>query len=174
MSDEQHKPLTPSYEELERRGEVRASNFVPALRGEVLPPVRNVPNVVDPYAGNLPANQQVTRNEINPVTRAQAMIMKSREVTIFLGVLTASLMYLMNWYPHTWQMFAIFVLWAGFVSGEWFAMFALLAMLDFWETPAAFQWRQWKDYFGAMDDERQHRVRAMYPDQYDANGKRKW
>ena len=147
---------------------------VQPLRGDVLPPVRNIPNVVDPYASNLPTNQQVSKFEANPITRAQAMIMKSREVTIALGLLTACVMYMFSFYPHTWQMFGIFVLWTGLVTVEWIGMFALLAMLDFWETPAAFQWRQWRDYFGMMDDERQHRLRAMYPEQYDAHGKRKW
>lgn len=140
---------------------------VQPLRGEVLPAVRSVPNVVDPYAQSMPVTvQQVVKFEATPITRAQAMTMKAREITIFLGVLTACVMYIFQLYPQTWQMFALFVLWSAFVSLEWCVLFALLAILDYRETPAAQNRQQMSAYIDMMKREQYHRLRAMYPDQF--------
>lgn len=165
---------TVSFEEQERQGLIKRNpykNYVPVARsvqGEVLPPVRSVPAVTDPYAAAMPVTvQQVVKYEATPITRAQAMTMKAREVTIFLGVLTACAMYLFQLYPPTWQMFALFVLWSAFVSLEWCVLFALLAILDYRETPAAQNRQQMSAYIDMMKKEQYHRLRAMYPTQFE-------
>jgi len=50
----------------------------------------------------------------------------------------------------------------------------MLAILDYKETPAAQAWYQMKSYVRFMGKEQDHRLRALYPDQYDQNGRRKW
>ena len=66
----------------------------PEPKAEILPPVRNVPQVVDPYAAAMPQTvQNIVRYDANPITRAKAMTMKVHQVTIFLAVLTGALMY---------------------------------------------------------------------------------
>jgi hypothetical protein len=73
-----------------------SGNFVPALRSEVLPPVREIPTapvVVDPYAQHSPQIvQQVVKSESDPITRARAMVMKTHLVTVFMAMLTLAVM----------------------------------------------------------------------------------
>ena len=164
----ERKPLTTPYEELERRGELkRTSNFVAPLRGEVLPPVRSVPNVVDPYAAAMPVTvQQVVKYEADPITRSRAMIMKVHQVTIFLAILTGSLMYL---YSDEF----LFLLWIALASLEWIGVFVFLSVYDYREQPAAQNRMQMEGYLDMMRNEQGHRLRHLYPDQYDSKGRRR-
>ena len=139
----------------------------PEPKAEILPPVRNVPQVVDPYAAAMPQTvQNIVRYDANPITRAKAMTMKVHQVTIFLAVLTGALMYALQWYPLTWGYLAIFTMWLALASIEWIAVFCLLAILDYRETPAAQNRMQMKAYINMMQTEQYHRLRAMYPEQF--------
>jgi hypothetical protein len=156
-----------------------SSNFVPALRGEVLPPaarpIPNAPVVVDPYAQHSPQIvQQVVKSESDPITRARAMVMKTHLVTAFMALLTLAVMLVTSWYPQNAGGLLIFLIWVGVASLEWLAAFVMLAILDYKETPAAQAWYQMKSYVRFMGKEQDHRLRAMYPEQYDQNGRRKW
>ena len=163
-----------TYEQQVEMGLVqRRNNFVQpdrrlqAVQGEVLPPVRSVPAVVDPYAGSMPTPvQNVVTYESNPITRAQAMVMKVHEVTGFLAILTGALMYMLQPYPASWHVASIFCLWLALASVEWVAVFCFLAILDYRETPAAQNRMQMSAYIGMMEREQLHRSRAMYPDQF--------
>lgn len=151
------------------------SSFV----AEVLPPasrpLKNAPVVVDPYIAHLPQSvQQVVKTESNPITRARAMVIKTHLVTVFMALLTLAVMLVTSWYPHDAGGLLIFMIWIGVASLEWLAAFAMLAILDYKETPAAQAWYQMKAYVRFMRDEQQHRLRMLYPDQYDENGRRKW
>ncbi len=174
MSD---KKNIVSYEEQIEMGLVRPprpSNFVAPLRGDVLPPVRSVPNVIDPYAQAMPvAVQQVAKYEATPITRAHAMRMKIRDITLFLGLMTGAAMFVFQLYPSTWQTFTVIMLWLLAVTVEGLATFLALAVLDYRETPAAMNRMQWGDYAKLMFNEQSHRLRAQYPEQYDAKGRRK-
>jgi hypothetical protein len=166
-----------SYEEQIRLGLVRPppNNFVlPAKQGDILPPIRHVPAIMDPYAPAMPqAAQHIANYEATPITRAQAMRMKIRDITLFLAVLTGAAMYAFQLYPATWQTFGIFMLWLMFACTEGLLTFIVLAILDYRETPAAMTRMQWHDYARMMDREQAHRLRAMYPEQYTERSKRK-
>ena len=149
------------------------------VQADVLPPaakpIPNAPVVVDPYANHAPQMvQQVVKSESNPITRAQAMVLKTHLVTSFMALLTLAVMLVTSWYPQNANGLLIFLIWIGVASLEWLAAFVMLAILDYKETPAAQAWYQMKSYVGMMGKEQDHRLRAMYPDQYDENGRRKW
>ncbi len=167
MSD--NKRVT--YEEQIEMGLIkRPSNFVAPTpkQGDVLPPVRSVPNVIDPYASTMPQTvQMVTKYEATPITRAQAMVMKVHTITVFLSIMTGAAMYVFSLYPQSWQMFSVFCLWLVVASVEWCGMFALLAILDYRETPAAHNRLQMGAYIRMMETEQYHRLRAMYPEQFE-------
>lgn len=139
-------------------GEKGVTRVIP-LEGELLPPVRKVPDTVDPYAGSMPVVQMVSKYESTPITRAQALTMKTHQVTVALAILTAAGMVVIR---HEF----LFMTWLVIASVEWVATFALLAVLDWRETPAAANWRQTNAYLNMMQKEQDHRLRAMYPDQY--------
>lgn len=130
-------------------------NFVPALQGEVLPPVRNVPTVADPYAQHLPQQvQQIVRYEVTPESRARSMIMKVHQVTIFLAMLTGAGMFMLT----EWS----FWLWLLLASAEWLGAFAVLAIIDYKEQPAALSRMTADRYLGMMEREQEVRLNAMY------------
>lgn len=131
------------------------SNFVAPLQGEVLPAVRNVPAVVDPYAGNLPQPvSQVVRYDVTPESRARSMTMKVHQVTIFLAVLTGAAMLMLTEFSFLW--------WLLLASGEWIAVFIILAIIDYREQPAALSRMTADRYLGMMEREQRARLRAMY------------
>ena len=168
-----------TYQEQIEMGLIRKRQpFVAPLQGEVLPPVKHIPNVpivVDPYAQHAPqAVQQVVKSESDPITRARAMVMKTHLVTAFMALLTLAVMLVTSWYPQNAGAMLIFMIWIGVASLEWLAAFVMLAVLDYKETPAAQAWYQMKSYVRFMGNEQEHRLRAMYPEQYDQNGRRKW
>lgn len=146
----------------------------PEAKAEILPPVRSVPAVVDPYAGAMPQTvQNIVRYDVTPITRAKAMTMKVHTLTLFLSMLTGCLMFVMQWYPTDWGFLAVFVMWLALASVEWIAVFCLLAILDYKETPAAQNRMQMKAYIDLMRTEQYHRLRAMYPTQFEDEGKKK-
>jgi hypothetical protein len=157
-----------TYEEQQEMGLVKRSggNFIAPLRGEVLPPVRSVPTVVDPYASSLPQTiQQETQYISNPITRAQAMVTKVHQVTLFLSILTGAAMLLFDmWF---------FLGWVILASVEWVSVFVFLSILDYREQPAAQHRHEMDAYLGMMEREQSHRLRHLYPDQYDKRGRRK-
>lgn len=158
-------PRTVSREEQEQAGMMKRNNFVAPLQGDVLPPatrpVQQVPTVVDPYAANLPQTvQQVVKYEVTPESRARSMVMKVHQVTIFLAILTASAMVMLA----EWS----FALWLALASGEWVAVFVLLAILDYRETPQALARHTATRYIGLMEKEQAARLRAMYGDKHDS------
>jgi hypothetical protein len=157
-----------SYEEQQEQGLIRrsGSNFVAPLRGDVLPPVRNVPQVVDPYAPSLPQTiQQETQYVSNPIIRAQAMTMKVHQVTLFLSIITAAAMLLFDaWF---------FMGWVILASLEWIGVFVFLSIIDYREQPSAQHRHEMDAYIGMMTKEQDHRLRAMYPEQYDKEGRRR-
>jgi hypothetical protein len=131
---------------------------------EVLPPVRNVPQVVDPYVNAMPQTvQQVAKYEANPITRAQAMTMKTHQITIALAVLTVAAIVILKGQFY-------FLTWLVLASLEWVLTFITLAIIDYRETPAAQNRQQMDAYIKMMYREQSHRLRAMYPDQYKKAG----
>jgi hypothetical protein len=158
---------------LKRPNNYPAKNYV-ALQGEIMPPIRHMPNVIDPYAQAMPqAAQHIANYEATPITRAQAMRMKIRDITLFLAVLTGAAMYAFQLYPATWQTFGIFMLWLMFACTEGLLTFIVLAILDYRETPSAQNRQQMTGYLRMMEREQAHRLRAMYPEQYTERSKRK-
>ena len=144
------------------RGQVR---MVP-MEGEIMPPVRSVPNVVDPYAQSMPITvQQVVKYEATPITRAQAMVTKVHQVTLALAILTAAAMVMLKGE-------FIFLTWLILASVEWVGVFVFLSILDYREQPAAQNRTQMDAYIDMMKKEQNHRLRAMYPEQYDGRSKR--
>ena len=157
MSD--NKRVT--YQEQIEMGLLRPKNsLVQATpKAEILPPVRSVPNVIDPYASAMPVVQQVAKFEANPITRAQAMTMKSHQITIALAILTAAGMVILR---HEFY----FLVWLVLASLEWIGTFITLAILDYRETPAAQNRTQMDAYIRMMDREQRNRLRAMYGKDY--------
>jgi len=156
-----------TYEEQKSQGLVRRTggNFVAPLRGEVLPPVRSVPQVIDPYVNTMPQTiQQETNYVATPITRAQALVSKVHQVTLFLSILTAAAMLLFDmWF---------FMGWVILASIEWIGVFVFLSVIDYREQPSAQHRHEMDAYLRMMDREQDHRLRAMYPDQYDSKGRR--
>lgn len=149
------------------RYDMGANLVQPETKAEILPPVRSIPQVVDPYAGAMPQTvQNIVRYDATPITRAQALALKVHQVTLFLAILTGALMLVLQWYPQDWTGLAVFFLWIALASMEWIAVFCLLAILDYRETPAAQNRMQMRAYINMMQTEQYHRLRAMYPDQF--------
>jgi hypothetical protein len=146
---------TISYEEQQAMGLVsRPTTFVPATTGEVLPPVRAVPAVSDPYVESMPQVQQVVHVDVTPIPRAQAMVMKVNAVTVALAVLTLAAMIVLGEF--------YFFIWLLLASAEWVVTFVVLAVLDYRETPAAQSRMQMKRYLTMMEREQKARLCAMY------------
>ena len=167
-----------TYEEQEEMGLIRhqRSAFVAPLQGEVLPPVRKVvsiPVVVDPYADHVSKPQMLAENTVDPIIRYKAMVSKVDRITIALAVLTGALLLALQWYQSSWGLWALFA-WVVFASLEWLGAYAFTAILDYKETPSAQNWYKMKSLVEFMSKEQDHRLREMYPDQYDENGRRKW
>lgn len=138
----------------------------PEAKAEILPPVRSIPQVVDPYASNMPETIQiVAHHKSDDAGRTQALVRKAREITMVVGLLTGAVMYAFTLYPQAWGGFAVFVLWCVFALTEWLAAFIILAVLDYKETPAAQNRYQMKNMMRMAWREQTHRLRAMYPDQ---------
>lgn len=158
MQQTTDRARTVTFAEQQETGMVRRSNYTPALQGEVLPPtVRTVPTVTDPYAEHLPQQvTQVVRYDVTPESRARSMVMKVHQVTIFLAILTAAGMYMLSELT--------FGLWLLLASGEWIAVFIVLAIIDYREQPASLSRMQADRYLGMMEREQRARLRAMYGD----------
>jgi len=170
-----------TYQEQIEQGLIRVNDRHGSryVQADVLPPAAKpipvVPAVVDPYAQHSPQIvQQVVKSESDPITRAQAMVMKTHLVTAFMAMLTLAVMLATSWYPQNAGGLLIFLIWIGVASLEWLAAFVMLAILDYKETPSALGWYQMKSYVRFMRKEQDHRLRSLYPDQYDENGRRKW
>ncbi|HMN26874.1 MAG TPA: hypothetical protein PKE45_01875 [Caldilineaceae bacterium] len=130
------------------------STYVPALAGEVLPPVQAIPSVHDPYAPYAPQVQQIVKVDVTPFSRAQAMVMKASAVTVALAVFTlAALVMLDSFY---------FFLWLALASLEWVGTFITLAAIDYRETPSAQSRMHLSRYLDMMEREQIARLRAMY------------
>jgi hypothetical protein len=159
-----------SYDEQIERGLVprpKPNNFVAPLQGDVLPPIRPVPAIVDAYTAAMPqAAQHIAHYEATPITRAHAMRMKIRDITLFLAVMTGAAMYVFQLYPPTLGSLTIVLLWLASVATEGLLVFVVLAILDYRETPAAMNRMQWHDYARFMDREQRNRLRAMYGKDY--------
>ena len=137
----------------------RAANFVPAA-----PAPRLIPSaIVDPYAQHHGTPVQfVVHHEVTPETRAKAMVMKTHQVTIFLAVLTGALMWVFQLHPLNAGTLVIFLLWLALASFEWLAAFALLAVLDWRETPSALEWKRTDGYLSLMKREQSARLMTLY------------
>lgn len=138
---------------LRRLQKPHPSNFVPAERVTVLPSHHEVH---DPYAMTpaLEAAQMVSHHHYHPKDRAVAMVFKTSTVTIFLAVLTLAGLFMLD----SWGFF----LWLLLASLEWCAVFALLAVLDWRETPAAHVWHKTDIYADLMQREQRARLKALY------------
>lgn len=137
------------------------------MEGPITPPmVVKIPEVVEPYANSVPV-QARDSHTADPITRTDAMTRKVHLVTVFLSILTGCLMAIMGWFPKDWPELFIFALWLVIASGEWLLAFILIAYLDYKETPAAINWFLARNYMGMMHKEQHHRLRAMYPDQFE-------
>jgi hypothetical protein len=137
------------------------STFVPEFRqrAEIVP--QQPTAQVDPYAAHLPQPvQHVTRYDASPTSRAQAMVMKVHQVTIFLAIMTGAGMAVLT----EWS----FMLWLLFASLEWVAVFVVLAVIDYREQPSS-QSRMVADrYIRMMEREQEARLRWQYGDDYDS------
>jgi hypothetical protein len=111
--------------------------------------------IVDPYAPTYPQPiQYLVRHEYSPITRAQAMLIKTSAVTIFLSILTGAALFMLD----SWS----FLLWLLLASLEWVFCFVLLAVLDWRETPSALAWKMSDDYISLMEREQRARLRRLY------------
>lgn len=159
-----------TYEEQQNDGLVRNNypkNFVPA---ETI----KYQNVIDPYTKDTPNPiQLVDRHTSDPVTRAEALVYKTHAITVFMAIMTGASMIALDWYPNTYS-FVAFMIWVGIASIEWVVIFLSMSILDYKETPSSIGWHQMKSYLKMMQLEQNHRLRALYPNQYDKNGRRKW
>jgi hypothetical protein len=72
------------------------------------------------------------------------------------------LMYALQLYPLSWHGIAIFMLWLALASIEWLAAFAMLAVLDWRETPSALEWKRTDGYLHLMKREQNARLMTMY------------
>ena len=130
------------------------SCYVPAVAGEVLPPVQAIPSVHDPYAPYAPQVQQIVKVDVTPFTRAQAMVMKVSAVTVALATLTLAAMVMLDSF--------FFFLWLMLASLEWVGTFIVLAVIDYRETPSAQARLHLQRYLDMMEREQIARLRAMY------------
>ena len=157
----QPKKQIVTYEQQVEMGLIRprATNFVTPA-----PAPRLIPNaIVDPYAEHHGSPVQfVSHFQADPETRATALIRKSNTVTLFLALLTAAAMYVFQLHPIDVSTLVIFFLWLVVASAEWLAAFALLAVLDWKETPSALEWRRTDGYLSLMKREQSARLMTMY------------
>ena len=135
------------------------------MEGPLPAPVIKIPEVVEPYVQAVPVQARDVHTA-DPLIRTQALSAKVHLVTAFLAILTGCLMVIMQWFPKDWPELFIFLLWLGLASIEWIAVFVFLAFLDYKETPSAINWFLAKNVIGMMKEEQQHRLRAMYPNQF--------
>lgn len=135
-----------------RREPQLPANFVPPDKMTVLPSH----HVSDPYAmaPALESVQMVSHHHYRPIDRMWAMVGKTSAVTVFLALMTAAAMILLSgWFFFWWLLIASF---------EWVAVFALLAILDWRETPAAATWHKTDIYADLMRREQRARLKALY------------
>ncbi len=134
------------------------------VKAEIVPTAHKIPNsITDPYAaGNVSPVQFIVKHEVTPESRAKAMVTKTHQVTIFLALMTGAAMYVMQLYPLHWATLTIFMLWLALASLEWLAAFALLAVLDWKETPSALEWKRSEDYMDLMRREQKARLMTVY------------
>lgn len=138
----------------------QAQNIVPAAMVSV---VDKAPaSIPDPSVGNASPVQFVVRHKITPESRAQALVVKTHCVTVFLALMTGSIMYILQLYPLHWATLAIFMLWLGLASLEWLAAFCLLAKLNWRETPLAIEWHRTNGMLDLMRREQKARLMKMY------------
>lgn len=145
-----------TIEEQERMGLrriQRPANFVQPDRVTVLPSHHEVH---DPYAMTpaLESAQMVSHHHYHPIDRAKSMLVKTSAVTVFLALLTMAAMFMFNGWA--------FFLWLFLASLEWVGVFALLAILDWRETPAAHVWHKTDIYADLMQREQRARLKALY------------
>lgn len=134
------------------------------VRAEIVPTAHKVPGAItDPYAaGNVSPVQYLVKHEVTPESRAKAMAYKTHQISVFLALLTGAAMYVMQLYPLHWAVFPIFMLWLALASLEWLAAFALLALLDWKETPSALEWKRTEGYMDLMKREQKARLMTVY------------
>jgi hypothetical protein len=158
MSHPTNTPLARriSHTEQVEMGLVRAPprpNFVPPAPPPH--PQPRPPDVVDPYAPSAPQPvHYLVRHDYSPVTRAQAMLLKTSAVTLFLSLLTAAALAMLD----HWS----FLGWLLLASVEWVFCFVLLAVLDWRETPSALAWKMSNDYKTLMEREQRARLQRLY------------
>jgi hypothetical protein len=146
-----------SYDEQVTMGLVRGydrsvTHFVAPAPHDILPGRHEI---VDPYAPTYPQPvQYLVRHEYSPLTRANAMLIKTSAVTAFLSILTGSAMLMLD----SWS----FLAWLLLASLEWVVCFMLLAVLDWRETPSALAWKMSNDYKGLMEREQRARLKRLY------------
>jgi hypothetical protein len=151
-----------TYQEQVSMGLIReTSNFVCA---EIIPTARKIPSAItDPYAaGNASPVQYMVKHETTPESRAKAMVTKTNQVSLFLGLMTAAAMYVFSLYPLHWATVPIVLLWLVIASAEWLAAFYLLAQLDWKETPTAIEWRRTNGMLDLMKREQKARLMTVY------------
>lgn len=135
---------------------------------DAITPVRRVSTNVEPYLTHAPLDvRQVQTTSTSAVDRADALIKKVSMVTLFLAILTGALMVVMSWYPPDYTALGVFFLWVVFAASEWAAVFCLLAILDYRETPASLNRLQWKSLSKIMDREHRNKMRSMYGEDYE-------
>lgn len=142
--------------EQEETGLIRrstASNFVaPSVQAY---PVPSRHEIVDPYAEAYPQPvQHITHHHYTPMSRAQAVLLKTSAITVFMAILTACAMFMLD----SW----FFFLWLFLGSLEWVFCFCVVAVLDWRETPSALTWKQSNDYMKLMRTEQAARLKALY------------
>lgn len=143
-------------DEQEQLGLVRVpqgKNFVAPESAYPLVPSRH--EIIDPYAPNAPQPVQLlTKHEYTPVSRANAMLIKTTAITIFLAILTLAGMLMLD----SWS----FLAWLFIASLEWVFCFWWLARYDWQETPSALAWKMSGDYKELMEREQRARLKSVY------------
>lgn len=81
--------------------------------------------------------QQQAIYQVTPGSRADALIKRLLAWSIPLAILTGMVMYVFTLYPPTLATLAIFALWMAVALTETLAVFLVLSILDYRETPAA-------------------------------------
>ena len=148
---------TITRDEQEKLGLIRrstAASFVqPSTPAYPIVPSRH--EVIDPYAEHAPQPvQHITHHHYTPINRAQAVLLKTSAITVFMAILTACAMFMLD----SW----FFLLWLALGSLEWVFCFCVVAVLDWRETPSALTWKQSSDYMELMRTEQAARLRAIY------------
>lgn len=97
-------------------------------------PLRQAQTIEINPAGNI---QQQVVYTVTPGSRADALIKRLLAWSIPLAILTGMVMYVFTLYPPTLATLAIFALWMAVALTETLAVFLVLSILDYRETPAA-------------------------------------